>query len=114
MALVVCWLIVGISQLYLGLQNSLRWASDADYVRVGLDWTDSTIPHGIVALLVAIGLVARNSVGSWMVTGCSVLFGLYYAAYLVFGGEGAVYLRVLIPVLLLGLVVATLRTHSKR
>lgn len=109
MALIVCWLIVSVSQLYLGLQDSLRWASDADFVRVGLDWTDSTIPHGVVAFLISIGLVVQNRVGSWMATGCTVLFGLYYVAYLVFGGEGAVYLRILVPVLLIGLVVATLR-----
>ena len=76
---------------------------------MGFDWTDSYLPHGIVALLIALGLLVKHRVGLWISLGCAIVFGLYYAAYLVFGSEGAFYLRVGVPVLLLALVAGTLR-----
>ena len=107
-AFLILWAIVGAVLLYLGAQDTFRWRGDSEAVRMGLDWTDSYLPHGIVALLIALGLLIRCRVGLWISLGGATVFGLYYVAYLVFGGEGAFHLRVVVPVLLLTLVAGTL------
>lgn len=109
LALALLWLIVGAILLYFGASDTLRWGSDPEAIRMGFDWTYSYLPHGIAAMLTAIGLFFGNRAGLWVAIGGAAVFGLYYFAYLVFGGEGSLVLRLAVPALFLVLVAATLR-----
>jgi hypothetical protein len=109
----ILWTVVGVILLYLGAQDAFRWAGDAEAIRMGLTWADSFLPHGIVALLTAAGFLIKHHVGRWISLGGAIVFGLYYVAYLIFGGEGAFHLRVVVPVLLLTLVTGTLNFIRK-
>jgi hypothetical protein len=106
-AFLILWTIVGAVLLYLGAQDTFRWRGDSEAIRMGLDWTDSYLPHGIVALLIAVGLLVKHRVGLLISLGGVLVFGLYYVAYLVFGSEGAFHLRVVVPLLFLALVGGT-------
>lgn len=107
--LITAWLIVAVIQLTVGTLDTLKWRSDPELLRMGFTWADSYIPHGILAAVTAAALFGTNRVATWVALIASSLFGLYYAAYLVFGGEGAFWLRVVVPLMLLCLTGVTMR-----
>jgi hypothetical protein len=107
--LVGAWTVVAAILLYFGILDVLRWRADPELTRLGLDWADSYVPHGTVAAIVAVTILSAHRVGLWTAVVASSLFGLYFAAYLVFGGEGAFLLRVIIPLTLLCLTGVTIR-----
>jgi hypothetical protein len=111
--LIAAWLVVAAVQVAVSVPEIMRWRTDPDLARMGFTWADSFIPHGIVAAVTAFGLLSNRRAGLWLAVITSSLFGLYYAAYLVFGGEGTFVLRVVVPLILLGIAAATIRLASR-
>jgi hypothetical protein len=107
--LVAAWSVVAMILMYTAILDIMRWRADPDYVRLGLDWTDSYLPHGIVAAVIAAAIMSTHRLGLWIAVVASSLFGVYFAAYLVFGSEGMFALRVLVPLVLLGMTCITIR-----
>ena len=112
------WSVVAAILLYVAILDILRWRGDPEFIRLGLDWADSYLPHGTVAAVIAVTILTAHRIGLWIAVVASSLFGLYFAAYLVFGGEGTFLLRVIVPLILLCLTGGTIwyaiRTLSTR
>ena len=109
LVLCVAWAVLAAVFIYMGIVDTIRWRSDPEFTRLGLDWTDSYLPHAAVAAIIASASLSRRRAALWTVIVATSVFGLYFSAYLVFGGEGAFHLRVILPVLLLGLTTVTIR-----
>jgi hypothetical protein len=112
--LVGAWSLVAAILLVVGVIDVLRWRADPDFVRIGLTWMDSYLPHGILAGTTAAACLWNHRFGRWLTVMASSLLGLYYAAYLVLGGEGAVLLRVVVPIILVALSATTIRYVLRR
>lgn len=108
-ALVGVWLTLAALLSCLAILDILRWRGDPDFLRMGLTWVDSYLPHSILAAVTATALLSAHRIGRWITIAASSLFGLYFAAYLVFGGEGTFLLRVIVPLVFLCLAGVTLR-----
>jgi len=107
--LVGAWLTVAVVLACVGVLDILRWRGDPEFAQLGLIWTDSYLPHAIVAAIAGIACLSANRMGLRVAIVASSLFGLYFAAYLIFGGEGTILLRLAIPLVLLALVIFTIR-----
>jgi hypothetical protein len=103
------WLVVGAVLSCVAILDIMRWKADPDFIRMGLTWVDSYLPHAILAGMIAAASLSTHRLGLWITIVASSLFGLHFAAYLVFGGEGAFHLRVLVPLALLYLTGITIR-----
>jgi hypothetical protein len=107
--LIALWLLLAGILVYIGIVDTLSWQADPDLVRMGLGWSDSYLPHGILAAAAGLALLSVRRSALWCAAVASSLFGLYFAAYLVFGGEGTFLRRVVIPLALLCLTGLTLQ-----
>jgi hypothetical protein len=103
------WFVVAAVLSLMAILDIMRWKADPEFVRLGLTWADSYLPHAVVAGVTAAACLSTHRVGLWIAVASSTLFGLYFAAYLVFGGEGALVVRVLAPLALLCLTGMTIR-----
>ena len=111
--LFIVWLAVGIFFSYDAIGDLSTWRADPMLIRMGFDWTQSRLPEGVVAILCSGGLIVGRRPGLWLSFAASFLFGLYFFAYLVFGGEGALFVRVVVPFTLLCLSIGTI-TYIRR
>ena len=107
--LIGAWLVVASILMYFAILDILRWRADPDFIRMGLNWTDSSLPNAFVAAVVGCACLSTNRIALWIAVLGASLFGLYYAAYLIFGGEGAFLLRVVVPATLLWLTGMTIQ-----
>lgn len=108
------WIAIGLAFLFKGIADLRDWRTDPSLSRLGLHWIDSGFPDGVVATLCGIGLALNRKYALLLALGSSVLFGLYYVTYLIFGGEGTLTPRLLLPVAFLALVVTTVVDVSKQ
>jgi hypothetical protein len=111
--LTAAWIALGAYFVITAIVDLSQWRSDPALVRMGVDWMDSRLPEGVVALLCGVGLLVGRRPGQSIALITSVLFGVYFLAYMVLGGEGTIFLRMVVPVTMLCLVGATL-VHVRR
>ena len=107
------WFVVAAILSYMAILDIMQWKSDPDLVRLGLTWADSYLPHAVIAGVTAAACLSTHRFGLWIAIAGSAVFGLYFAAYLVFGGEGAFAVRVLVPLALLCLTALTIRYATR-
>jgi uncharacterized membrane protein YfhO len=103
--LAACWIVVGVFLCGLASAATMAWLPDWFQIRYGISWTEFV--SGTIALMCGIALPVQNAIGRWTAMTLSSLVALYLLAYLAFGGEGHVAIRLLIPLLVLVMCIAT-------
>jgi hypothetical protein len=68
----------------------------------------------VLATVSGIALLFRRHGARYLALLTSILFAVYLVLYLIFGGEGSLLVRVIVPFLLLGLCVTTINTVRQK
>jgi len=102
------WLAFGVTLIIDAVLDTAKWHSDPYYGSVGLTWNWIGLAAGVSAGIWG-GLWFVVSTKRLRLLGYCVagLFGSYALVYLIFGGEGALSYRILLPGAVLGLCCAT-------
>lgn len=100
------WLLVG--GVLTGLALAARGGLLPDWFQIRFGIGATEFISGAVAIVCGAGIVHRARMSRWIALVLSSLVAVYLVAYIVFGGEGHVMLRVVGPVLLLALCFATI------
>jgi hypothetical protein len=106
--LAALWILFGAGLFYEAVLNTIKWRTDPIYGKVGLSWDSIGMTAGAAALVLGIWLILNVRVGRWLAYLIAGLFVLYTTAYLIFGGEGALIIRIALPLAVLALSAITI------
>jgi hypothetical protein len=102
------WLVLGLGLLAYGMLNTFKWHADPVFSSVGLAWDWISLSAGIAACAIAISCIVSRAITRAVSAALAVIFVLYTGSFLLFGGEGAVLFRLVLPSLVFILSAATI------